>query len=132
MAHHGVLVVPNVKKVGLVGGGQWGEGAMRINDEDVAYYKMRSGSAGLQAGYEKGDMVLVLFTDEAIRKFQKGDLMVGAEAEVTMVDKEANASAETLKNKASIVGFAFGEKGLMAGVSLNGTKFKRIHPKSHQ
>ena len=49
-AGKGVLVIPEVKKVGLVVGGQWGEGALRINGKTAAYYKMTAASVGFQAG----------------------------------------------------------------------------------
>lgn len=125
-----VLVVPEVKKVGLVAGGQWGEGALREQGKPTAYYKMKSASVGLTAGYEEADFVFVFFTDEAVEKFKASNRFnVGANAGVTMVKKEANVSANTLKNKAPIAGFAFGEKGLMGDVSVEGTKFKRVHPK---
>src|SRR4051812_39260675 len=123
-----VLVVPEVKKVGLVVGGEWGEGSLRVNGNNVAYYKMDSGSVGLTAGFDKTDFVFVFFTDEALKKFRASNrFSVGADAGVTMVEKEANASADTLKNKAAVAGFAFGESGLMGDVSVKGTKFKRVH-----
>ncbi len=125
-----VLVVPDVKKLGLVAGGQWGEGALRVDGKTDAYYKMQSGSVGLQAGYQEADFVFVFFTDEAIREFKASNRFnMGAKAGVTMVRKEANASSDTLKAQAPIAGFVFGEKGLMADVSVEGTKFKRVHPK---
>jgi lipid-binding SYLF domain-containing protein len=125
-----VLVVPDVKKVGLVGGGEWGEGALRKGGKTIAYYKMRGGSVGLQAGYEEGDMVFVFFTDEALNKFmKKNEFDVEAEAGVTMVDKDANASANTIRQQGEVAGFAFNDKGLMAGATVKGTKFKRVHPK---
>ncbi len=125
-----VLVVPEVKKVGLIAGGQWGEGALREPGKPDVYYKMNSGSVGLTAGYEEADFVFVFFTDEAVKKFKASNRFnVGASAGVTMVKAEANASANTLKSKAPIAGFAFGEKGLMGDASVEGTKFKRVHPK---
>ncbi|MFT3924250.1 MAG: YSC84-related protein [Myxococcales bacterium] len=125
-----VLVVPDVKRVGLVGGGEWGEGALRVGGQNVAYYKMRGGSVGLQAGYEQGDFVFVFFTDDAVNKFKKdGEFAVSAEAGVTMIDKNADATASTLKDKGQIAGFAFDDKGLMGGVTMKGTKFKRVNPK---
>jgi lipid-binding SYLF domain-containing protein len=125
-----VLVVPDVKKVGLVGGGEWGEGALRIGDKNVAYYKMRGGSVGLQAGYEQGDLVFVFFTDEAVKKFQReNEFQVEAEANAIMADKSAQASANTIREQGEVAGFALGDKGLMAGATVKGTKFKQVHPK---
>jgi len=125
-----VLVVPDVKKVGLVGGGEWGKGALRKGGKTVAYYKLRGGSVGLQAGYEEGDMVFVFFTDEAVKKFMKDNkFAMEAEAGVTMVDKDANTSANAIRQQNEVAGFAFNDEGLMAGATVKGTKFKRVHPK---
>jgi len=125
-----VLVVPDVKKVGLVGGGEWGEGALRMGGKNVAYYKMRGGSVGLQAGYEKGDLVFVFFTEDAVKKFKKeNEFQVQAEAGVTMVDESKEASANTIKDQTDVAGFAFSDKGLMAGATVKGTRFTRVHPK---
>ncbi len=125
-----VLVVPDVKKVGLVGGGQWGEGALRRGGKNVAYYKMRGGSVGLQAGYEEGDLVFVFFTNDAVNKFMKENkFAVEAEAGVTMIDQSAGASASSIRQQGDVAGFAFNDEGLMAGAKVKGTKFKRIHPK---
>ncbi len=124
------LVVPEVKRVGLMGGGEWGEGALRMAGKNVAYYKMRGGSVGLQAGYEEGDLVFVFFTDDALKKFrQENQLGVEAEAGVTMIDKDAQKSANTIREQSEVAGFAFNEEGLMAGATVKGTKFKRVHPK---
>ena len=125
-----VLVVPDVKKVGLVGGGEWGEGALRKGGETVAYYKMRGGSVGLQAGYEEGDLVFVFFTDQAVKKFMKdNEFTVEAEAGITMIDQGAETSANSIRQQGEVAGFALGDKGLMAGATVKGTKFKRVHPK---
>ena len=125
-----VLVVPDVKKVGLVGGGEWGKGALRKGGKNVAYYKLRGGSVGLQAGYEEGDLVFVFFTDEAVNKFLKENkFAMEAEAGVTMVDKSANTSANAIRQQSEVAGFAFNDEGLMAGATVKGTKFKRVHPK---
>jgi lipid-binding SYLF domain-containing protein len=133
-AAKGVLIVPDVRKVGFVVAGQWGAGALRaggknVEGKSIAYYKMEAGSAGLQAGYEEGDFVFLFLTDEALAKFRAGDgWTIGTDAEVTVVDKAAGLSADTLKTSKPVMAFAIGEKGLMAGWSGRGTKFTRFTP----
>jgi lipid-binding SYLF domain-containing protein len=129
-AAKGVLVVPDVRKVGFVVAGQWGTGALKVGDKIVDYYRMDAGSAGLQAGYEEADFVFLFLTEPALDKFRGGSgWNVGTDAEVTVVDKAAGLTADTLKSSKPVMAFVLGEKGLMAGWSARGTKFSRHTPK---
>ena len=96
----------------------------------VDYYRMEAGSAGFQAGYQEADFVFLFLTDAALAKFRAGKgWTVGAEAGVTVIDKAAAVSADTLRNSKPVVAFVFGKEGLMAGWSAEGTKFTRFEPK---
>jgi len=53
----GVLVMPGVVKAGLVVGGEYGEGALRVGGKTVSYYNLASGSVGFQIGGEAKDFV---------------------------------------------------------------------------
>ena len=128
-AAKGVLVIPDVKKVGFVVAAQWGEGALQVGGKNAGYYKMEAGSAGFQAGYQKASFVFIFFTADALDKFRHGDgVTFGAEAGFTVVEAGRGVSADTLKNQDAVAGFAFGKEGLMAGWSAKGTKFTRIQP----
>jgi len=125
----GVLIVPDVKKVGFVVVAQWGTGALQVGGRTVDYYKMDAGSAGFQAGYQKADYVFIFFTTDALNKFRQGEgWTVGAEAGRTFDEVGTGVSADTLKSQNAVAGFAFGKEGLMAGWSAKGTKFSRIVP----
>jgi lipid-binding SYLF domain-containing protein len=127
-AARGVLVMPDVKKVGFVVGAQWGEGALRVGGKTVDYYKMDAGSAGFQAGYQKASFVFLFLTQEALDSFRASSGWGGGvEAGITVVDASTpNVSADTLKAKSSVVAFAFGKEGLMGGWSAKGTKFTKL------
>jgi len=125
----GVLIMPDITKAGLVLGGQHGDGALMVAGRNVAYYSVTAASAGLQAGVQKFDMVLIFTTDEALKKFQESSgWTAGADANVVIVKSGAAGEANTLKSQNPILGFLFGEKGLMAGVAVNGSKFSKIIP----
>jgi lipid-binding SYLF domain-containing protein len=125
----GVLVMPDITKAGLVLGGEHGDGALMIGGKNVAYYSVTAASAGLQAGVQKFDMVLIFLTDEALKKFRESSgWTAGADANVVIVKSGASGEANTLKSQNPILGFVFGEKGLMAGVAINGSKFSKIAP----
>jgi lipid-binding SYLF domain-containing protein len=125
----GVVVIPQVTSVGFIVGGKYGEGALRIAGKTADYYKLEAGSLGFQAGYETADMVLVFLTDEALKNFHASEgWSVGAETGITVVDESVTGSVDTLKAKASILSFTYGGKGLMGGLSLQGSKFTKFKP----
>jgi lipid-binding SYLF domain-containing protein len=124
----GVLVMPGIKKVGLGVGVQWGEGGLRVAGKTVDYYKMQVASVGFQAGYQDANFVFLFLTQTALDDFRaSGGWGAGVESGITIVDASTPAlSIDTLKSKSSIVGFAFGQQGLMAGWSAKGSKFSKI------
>ena len=125
----GVLIIPDVKKVGFVIAAQWGTGALQVGGRTVAYYRMDAGSAGFQAGYQKANFVFIFLTQDALDKFRASEgWTVGAEAGLTFVEVGTGVSADTLKSQNAVAAFAFGKEGLMAGWSAKGTKFSRVQP----
>jgi lipid-binding SYLF domain-containing protein len=125
----GVLVMPNVTKAGFIVGGQYGQGALRVRGKTVDYYSLAAGSVGWQIGAEKYDMIIIFATDEALKKFQSSNgWEAGADAEVTMITAGVDLPAGTLVSQHPVLGFITDQKGLMAGVSVKGAKFTRIHP----
>ena len=123
-AAKGVLILPAVKKAGLVVGGQWGDGALRVDKKTVAYYRMDAASVGFQAGYQEADFVFLFLTETALRQFRAGKgWTAGADAGITLVDVGPGVNLDTLKGKDAVIGFVFGKQGLMGGWSLKGAKF---------
>jgi lipid-binding SYLF domain-containing protein len=123
----GVLVMAGVKKVGLGVGVQWGEGALQVDNKTVDHYKMQVGSVGMQAGYQDANFVFLFLTQKALDDFRaSGGWGAGVESGITIVDASTRTlSLDTLKAKSSVVGFAFGKQGLLAGWSAKGTKFTK-------
>ncbi|MBM4196724.1 MAG: hypothetical protein FJ197_06435 [Gammaproteobacteria bacterium] len=123
----GVLVFAEVIKAGFVIAGEGGEGALRIGGNTAAYYSIFSGSVGFQAGGQKRDIIMVFLDDDALKKFQASDgWKVGADGTVTLIDVGASGSIDTATLKKPIVAFVVGQKGLMAGVSLDGSKITKL------
>jgi len=119
----GVLVFPSIVSAGFVVGGSYGEGALRVRGRTTEYYSTAAGSVGLLAGAESKSVYLLFMTDEALAKFRasKG-WTVGADASVTLVNVGANASVDTKTAQQEIVGYVLTNGGLMANLSLDGTK----------
>jgi lipid-binding SYLF domain-containing protein len=123
----GVLVFPAIVSAGFVVGGSYGEGALRVRGRTSEYYSTAAGSVGLLAGAESKSVYLLFMTDEALAKFRasKG-WTVGADASVTLVNVGASASVDSKTVQQEIVGYVLTNGGLMANVSLEGTKITPI------
>lgn len=122
-----ILVFPNIVKAGLVFGGAYGEGALLENGRTVNYYNSASASWGLQAGAQSYSYVVFLMSDKAIKYLNDSSgWEIGVGPTVVIVDEGAakNLSTSTLKDDA--YAFIFGQQGLMAGVSIEGTKISKI------
>ncbi len=125
----GILVYPDVLKAGLLVGGKFGEGALREGGKTVGYYNTVAASYGLQAGVQKFGYALFFITDEALAhlKNSKG-FEIGVGPSVVLVDKGVAGSLTTTTAKDEIYAFVFDQKGLMAGLGLEGTKITKINP----
>lgn len=122
----GVLIFPSVISASFIVGGQYGKGVLRQQGKTVAYYSTVTGSLGFQAGAQSRATVLLFMTDQALADFKKSDgWTVGADATVAIAKIGANGSIDTNTMKQPIVGFVLNNAGLMAGVSIDGTKVTR-------
>jgi len=126
-AAKGVLVIPKVIQGGFIIGAEYGEGALRIGGKTVGYYNIAAGSFGYQIGAQQKDIMLVFMNKDALEKFRasKG-WQAGVDGTVAMINIGAEGSIDSRKIKEPIVGFVFGQKGLMAGVSIKGAKFTKL------
>src|SRR3972149_3929353 len=123
----GVLVLPGVIKGGLVIGGEYAEEALGIDGKTVDYYSTASASYGFQLGGQKKDIILVFMQEEALNKFRESSgWKAGVDGAVALVNLGAAASLDTAKMKEPIVGFVFGQKGLMYNLTLEGSKFTKL------
>lgn len=126
----GVLVIPSVAKAGLIVGGEYGEGALRVGGKTVSYYNFASGSVGLQVGAEPKDIVILFMTADALKQFQAGrGWEVGVDGNVAMVNIGGGKRIDFFKVNDPIIGFVFDVKGFLAEISVKGAKFTRIRPK---
>ena len=126
-AAKGILVIPNVIQAGLIIGGDYGEGALRIGGKNVDYYNMTAASLGYQIGAQRKDVILVFMDEAALRKFRNSDnWQAGVDGTVTVMEYGAEGSVDTTKFKEPIIGFVFGQKGLMAGAMIKGSKFTKL------
>ena len=124
----GLLVFANVKKAGLVVGGEYGEGALRVKGKTAGYYNVASASFGLQIGVQSKDMIIAFMTDEALKQFQESKgWQIGVDGNVALINIGAGGAINTKTIKDPIVAFVFDVKGLMADVSLSGSKITKLN-----
>ncbi len=121
-----VLVFPRVTKAGVAVGGEYGEGALEVNGMTVGYYKVTGASVGATLGAERRSEVILFMTEAAREKFMNSNgWTIGADANVAVV-KGVGGTADTETLQHPVVAFVFGEKGLMADVSLEGAKVTKL------
>ncbi|MGE4064140.1 MAG: YSC84-related protein [Rhodospirillaceae bacterium] len=122
-----VLIFPNIVKAGLGFGGSYGEGVLRQGGKSVNYYNSVSGSFGLQIGAQTYGYVVFLMNDGAVKYLRESkgwEIGVGPTVVVVNEGVAKNLSSTTLQDDA--YAFIFGQQGLMAGVSIEGSKITRI------
>ena len=126
----GVLVFPKVYKAGIGIGGEFGEGALRVGGKTVDYYSTAAASIGFQLGAQ-AKSIIVLFTNEsALKKFRESEgWKVGVDGSVALVDLGAGKAVDTTNIKDPVIGFIFGQKGLMYNLTLEGSKFTKLNKK---
>ncbi len=122
-----ILIFPNIVKAGLIFGGGYGEGELIKGGAVENYYNSVTGSWGLQAGAQSYGYVMFLMTDKALDYLDKSrgwEIGVGPTVVVVDAGVAKNISTTTLKEDA--YAFIFDQQGLMAGISLEGTKISKI------
>jgi lipid-binding SYLF domain-containing protein len=126
----GILVFPSIVKGGFIVGGQYGQGALRKNGKTVGYYNSVAASYGLQAGVQSFGYALFFMTNDAIKYLDKSSgWEIGVGPSIVIVDEGMARSLTTTTAKSDVYAFFFDQKGLMAGLGLQGSKITRIHPK---
>ena len=122
-----VLVFPDIVKAGLIFGGSYGEGVLLKGGAASDYYNSITGSWGLQAGAQSYGYAVFLMNDKALAYLNRSEgWEIGVGPTVVLVDEGVakNLSSTSLQDDA--YAFIFSQQGLMAGVSIEGTKISRI------
>jgi lipid-binding SYLF domain-containing protein len=123
----GVLVFPQVIKAGFGIGGEYGEGALRIENKTVEYYNTMAASIGFQLGAQTKSIVLVFTKEKALQEFRNSDgWKAGVDGSVALITLGMGDSLDTINVKDPIVAFVFGQKGLMYNLTLEGSKFNKL------
>ncbi len=124
---YGYLVFPRIVKVGVGIGIETGEGVLRINDLSVDYYRLSSGSLGLQLGAQAKGVVVAFMTQDILNNFRNNPgWKVGVDGSITIIDQGLGKSIDTDNILDPIVAFVFDNRGLMYSLTMEGTIFNLI------
>lgn len=125
----GILMMPVVTKAGFGIGGAYGRGALRVNNATVDYYSTTAASFGLQIGGQQYSHALFFMTEPALGNFRTSPgWTAGADLEYAVSSNARALSTDTTALLTPVVAVVFGQAGLLAGVSLEGSKYNRIIP----
>jgi lipid-binding SYLF domain-containing protein len=125
-----ILVFPKITKAGFGIGGQHGDGALLKDGKTVGYYSTTGGSVGLQAGAQTYGYALFFMNEKALKQLDSANgFEVGVGPSVVVVDEGKAKNITTTTTKDDIYAFVFGQKGMMAGVGIQGNKVTKTEPK---
>ncbi len=122
---YAIAVIPNTIKAGFLLGGSYGKGILVVRQPDgrwsnPAFISLGAGSIGWQAGAQSSDIVLVFKNRRGVDNIAKGKLTLGGDASVAAGPVGRHTSAATDGQlKSEIYSYAR-NRGLFAGVSLEG------------
>lgn len=123
----GILIFPKIYKVGVILGGEYGEGVLKVGDTTEGYYSTTSASIGLQLGAQIRSQIILFMSDEALQKFRDREgWKAGIDGSVAIATIGAGDTIDTNTTQQSIIGFIFSNKGLMFNLNLEGSKFTPI------
>ena len=125
---NGVLYMPLITEAGLIYGGSYGRGALRIQGATVDYYSATKASIGLQIGAQQYAHALFFMTQPALEEFRRSKGWA-ASADVRYATPEEGATIGKATTEIEpVIALVFGQQGLIAGASLAGVKYTRIIP----
>ena len=127
----GVLIFPRIANAGFMVGGRTGEGVLRVDGRPSGYYRITAASFGLQIGVQVFSTAMFLITDGAMHALtrQSDGWAIGAGPTVVVADAGFAASVDTTQLTQDVYASTVGQSGLMAGVSLEGSRISVIHPR---
>jgi lipid-binding SYLF domain-containing protein len=123
----GIAIFPNIVKAGLGVGGETGDGVLRAGGKNLGYYNTSGASIGLQIGAQSYSQVLIFLTEDALQRFRDSSgWEAGVDGSVAVLKAGANGKIDTTNITDPVVGFVFGQQGLMADATIEGSKYTRL------
>jgi lipid-binding SYLF domain-containing protein len=122
-----ILIFPKIVKAGFLVGAQYGEGELLKDGQIAGYYNMAAASYGFQAGVQWFAYAMFFMTDSALNYLDNSaGFEVGAGPSIVVIDAGKAKALSTTTARDDVYAFVFGQKGLMGGVGLQGSKITKI------
>ena len=123
----GVLVFPQTLSAGLVVGGEFGNGVLRVDNKFGGYYRIATGSLGLQIGAQSRSLVFLFMSKQSLDDFRASNgWSVGADASLAVLRVGANGAVDLNIAQAPTIAFVMTNAGLMANLTFKGTRITPI------
>jgi lipid-binding SYLF domain-containing protein len=124
------LVFPSILKAGFIFGAETGNGVLLSNGgAPQGFYNITGGSWGLQIGGQDFAYILFFMTEGSLEYLHRSDgFSAGTGPSIVVINAGAGAEADTTTITHDVYAFPFNQKGLMADLTLQGTKITPIHP----
>jgi lipid-binding SYLF domain-containing protein len=123
----GILVFPEITKGGVGIGGSYGEGVLYVAGKPTDYYSIGSGSLGLTLGAQTFSQVIMFMTEDALQNFRSSKgWEAGVDGSVVAIKEGTAGTIDTTTSPDPIVGYIFGQSGLMFDASFKGAKYTKI------
>jgi SH3 domain-containing YSC84-like protein 1 len=126
-----VVVVPGVKKVGLVVGAKYGRGFVVCRNAPLAEWgapaavRMEGGSFGFQIGASETDVIMLVMDKRSMDGILSSKFTLGGGAEVSAGPVGRSSTAETdAKMRAKILSYSR-SRGVFAGLALSGATLRQ-------
>ena len=123
----GILIFPNISKLGFIIGAQGGDGVLLEKDKPITYYTTGALSVGLQVGVQSYGYALFFMTPGDLAYLEKSEgWSVGVDPNIILVNAGAAKDVSTLTGRKGVYAFIYDQRGLMVGVNLVGQKIRKI------
>jgi lipid-binding SYLF domain-containing protein len=123
----GVLVFPDLVKMGFGVGGEFGEGSLLVDGRPEAYYATAGDSFGMPAGTQFKSEMILFMTEEALQQFRaRQGFQVGVDGQVPLVRFGDGGRIDRNSLAGPLLGFIFSDRGLVSGLTLEGDRIRRI------
>lgn len=121
-----LLIFPSLIKGGFIVGGEGGTGVLLVRGEDgswspPAFYRMWSGSFGLQAGVQNSEVIIMIMSQKGIDAVLDRQTKLGADASIAAGPQGAGAEAATGVGFSADMYSYSQTSGVYAGLSLEGS-----------
>ncbi len=123
----GMLVFPDIVKMGFGVGGEYGEGVLLVDGKPEAYYSTAAGSIGWQLGMQFKATIIAFMTEAALDDFRNREgWQIGVDGSVALIKVGAGGKLDTETAKQPVLGFVFSNRGLMYNLTLEGSKITKL------